>query len=93
MRCVLAGFYTVDQNQRAVKTVFGRAQRLGNLTTSDDPISESLRDDEAAASVDRAASITGGGASVAGWKAAAVPGIRFSPHGFAIDHPDPEIGD
>ena len=46
VRCVLAGFYTVDQNQRAVKTVFGRAQRVGNLTTLDDPIAESLRDDE-----------------------------------------------
>ena len=46
VRCVLSGFYAVDQNQRAIKTVFGRAQRLGNLTTSDDPIAESLRDDE-----------------------------------------------
>jgi len=46
LRCVLMGFYTVDQNQRAVKTVFGRAQRMGNLTTRDDPISESLREDE-----------------------------------------------
>ena len=46
VRCVLAGFYTVDQNQRAVKTVFGRAQRAGNLTTLDDPIAESLREDE-----------------------------------------------
>jgi regulator of protease activity HflC (stomatin/prohibitin superfamily) len=39
-------FYTVDQNQRAVKTVFGRAQRVGDLTTLDDPIAESLREDE-----------------------------------------------
>ena len=46
VRCVLTGFYAVDQNERAVKTVFGRAQRLGNLTTLDDPIAESLRDDE-----------------------------------------------
>ncbi|MEI6562748.1 MAG: SPFH domain-containing protein [bacterium] len=46
VRCVLTGFYTVDQNQRAVKTVFGRAERLGNLTTLDDPIAASLRDDE-----------------------------------------------
>ncbi|MEI8122434.1 MAG: SPFH domain-containing protein, partial [bacterium] len=46
VRCVLLGFYTVDQNQRAVKTVFGRAQRVGTLTTLDDPIAESLRDDE-----------------------------------------------
>ncbi len=46
VRCVLTGFYAVDQNERAVKTVFGRAQRLGNMTTLDDPIAESLRDDE-----------------------------------------------
>ena len=46
VRFLLTGLYTVDQNQRAVKTVFGRAQRLGNLTTLDDPIAESLREDE-----------------------------------------------
>jgi len=46
VRCVLTGFFTVDQNQRAVKTVFGRAQRVGNLTTLTDPIAESLRSDE-----------------------------------------------
>jgi regulator of protease activity HflC (stomatin/prohibitin superfamily) len=46
VRCVLAGFYTVNQNQRAVKTVFGRAQRVGSQTTLDDPIAESLREDE-----------------------------------------------
>lgn len=46
VRCVLTGFYTVDQNQRAVKTVFGRAQRVGELTTLDDPIAESLTADQ-----------------------------------------------
>lgn len=46
VRCVLTGFYTVDQNQRAVKTVFGRAQRVGNLSTLQDPIAATLRDDE-----------------------------------------------
>ena len=46
VRCLLNGFYTVDQNQRAVKTVFGRAQRVGNATTLTDPISESLSEDE-----------------------------------------------
>ncbi len=46
VRCILGGFFTVDQNQRAVKTVFGRAQRLGQATTLDDPVAESLRDDE-----------------------------------------------
>ncbi len=46
LRCGLSGFYTVDQNQRAVKTSCGRVQRLGNLTTLDDALAESLRDDE-----------------------------------------------
>ncbi len=46
VRFLLIGFYTVDANQRAVKTVFGRAQRLGSLTSLDDPIAESLRDSE-----------------------------------------------
>lgn len=42
----LAGLYTVNQNERAVKTIFGRAQRVGNQTTIDDPISQTLRPDE-----------------------------------------------
>jgi len=47
VRGVIAGIYTVDQNERAVKTVFGRAQRVeGNKTTLDDPIAEQLRPDE-----------------------------------------------
>lgn len=46
VQIIVLGFYTVDQNQRAVKTVFGRAQRLGNLTTLDDPIADSMRADE-----------------------------------------------
>ena len=33
VRYLLAGLYTVDQNERAVKTVLGRAQRLGDETT------------------------------------------------------------
>src|SRR5262245_41578810 len=43
---VLFGFYTINQNQRAVITSFGRAQRLGDKTTIDDPMSESLNKDE-----------------------------------------------
>lgn len=46
VRYVLLGFYTVDQNQRAVKTVFGRAQRVEGRTTLDHPISDKLRPDE-----------------------------------------------
>lgn len=45
-RCVLSGFYTVDQSQRALKTVFGRAQRIGTASTLNDPIAESLNEDE-----------------------------------------------
>lgn len=41
-RYLLAGLFSVDQNERAVKTSFGRAQRLDALTTLDDPISEPL---------------------------------------------------
>ena len=46
VRYIIAGIYTVDQNERAVKTVFGRAQRIGTATTLDDPISEGLKGDE-----------------------------------------------
>lgn len=46
VRYLLAGLYTVDQNERAVKTSFGRAERVGDATTLQDPISESLAGDE-----------------------------------------------
>lgn len=38
--------FTVNQDERAVKTSFGRAQRVGNATTLDDPIAEKLRAEE-----------------------------------------------
>lgn len=46
LRVVVPGLYTVDQNERAVKTTLGRAERLGELTTLNDPISENLSDEE-----------------------------------------------
>lgn len=46
VRCVLFGFYTVDQNERAVKTSFGRASRNGPHRTSSQPISEHLNAEE-----------------------------------------------
>ncbi len=46
MRYLVAGIYTVDQNERAVKTRFGRAERIDNLTTLDDPITDMLTDDQ-----------------------------------------------
>jgi regulator of protease activity HflC (stomatin/prohibitin superfamily) len=45
VRFVLMGLYTVDQNERAVKTSFGRADRLAS-STLDDPIAQYLREEE-----------------------------------------------
>jgi regulator of protease activity HflC (stomatin/prohibitin superfamily) len=45
VRIILTGIFTVDQNERAVLTTFGRAERLGG-TTLQDPISETLSDEE-----------------------------------------------
>ena len=46
LRYLLAGLFTVAQNERAVKTSFGRAQRLEGATTLDLPVAEFLRPDE-----------------------------------------------
>ena len=45
-RYLVGGLYTVDQNERAVKTSFGRADRVPDATTASDPIAESLTEDE-----------------------------------------------
>lgn len=45
LRYVIFGFFTVNQNERAVKTSFGKAQRL-HTTTLDNPMAEHLRPDE-----------------------------------------------
>lgn len=42
VRCFLSGVFTVEQNERAVVTSFGRAQRLEGHTTLEDPIAEHL---------------------------------------------------
>lgn len=46
VRCLLGGVYTVNQNERAVKTSFGRADRIPGATTLTNPISAMLDDDE-----------------------------------------------
>jgi regulator of protease activity HflC (stomatin/prohibitin superfamily) len=46
VRYLLGGLYTVDQNERAVKTRFGRAQRIEGRTTLDTPLADHLRKDE-----------------------------------------------
>ena len=45
VRYLIGGFYTVNQNERAVKTIFGRAERLGK-STLEDPFAEYLRPEE-----------------------------------------------
>lgn len=42
----VGGFYTIGPNERAVLCTFGRAQRLGQQTTLDDPISDTLNPEE-----------------------------------------------
>lgn len=45
-RCVISGFFTVNQNERAVKTRFGRADRLVSLETLENPATLDLPEDE-----------------------------------------------
>ncbi|MGK0190023.1 MAG: regulator of protease activity HflC (stomatin/prohibitin superfamily) [Verrucomicrobiales bacterium] len=42
---VIRGFFTVEQNERAVITSFGKAQRLPDVTTLDSPIADHLSED------------------------------------------------
>lgn len=46
VRYILLSFYTVDQNERAVKTIFGRAERMPAGAASEDPFAEYLRPEE-----------------------------------------------
>jgi regulator of protease activity HflC (stomatin/prohibitin superfamily) len=46
LRYVISAFYTVDQNERAVKTIFGRAERVGNATIATSPLGELLNDED-----------------------------------------------
>jgi regulator of protease activity HflC (stomatin/prohibitin superfamily) len=46
VRFVLTGFFTVDPNERAVRTILGRAERLGTATTLDTPLADLMRPDE-----------------------------------------------
>ncbi|HTM45216.1 MAG TPA: SPFH domain-containing protein [Polyangiaceae bacterium] len=42
----LGGFYTIGPNERAVLCTFGKAQRIGDRTTLNDPIAEQLRPED-----------------------------------------------
>ena len=46
IRYVVTGFFTVDQNERAVKTLFGRAERVGTATTIDNAIAKAFDEEE-----------------------------------------------
>jgi regulator of protease activity HflC (stomatin/prohibitin superfamily) len=45
VRYMLLSLYTVEQNERAVKTVLGRAERVGNATTANSPLGETLTEE------------------------------------------------
>jgi regulator of protease activity HflC (stomatin/prohibitin superfamily) len=45
LRYLLTAIYTVDQNERAVKTIFGRAERVGNAMTADTELGETLTEE------------------------------------------------
>jgi regulator of protease activity HflC (stomatin/prohibitin superfamily) len=45
-RYLVGGLYTVDQNERAVKTIFGRADRVPDMTTLSDPVTENMSEEE-----------------------------------------------
>jgi regulator of protease activity HflC (stomatin/prohibitin superfamily) len=45
-RYLLTALYTVEQNERAVKTIFGRAERvMGNAMTANTPLGDTLTDE------------------------------------------------
>jgi regulator of protease activity HflC (stomatin/prohibitin superfamily) len=46
VRYLAAGLYTVNQNERAVKTSFGRAERVGSATTLQDPVTAMFSEEE-----------------------------------------------
>ena len=46
VRVLIFGVYTIGQNERAVKTRFGRAERVGSATTNDTPLGQLLHPDE-----------------------------------------------
>ncbi len=46
VRYLVAGIYTVNQNERAVKTRFGRAERIGSASTLEDPMAGALQPEE-----------------------------------------------
>jgi len=46
VRVVLAGFFTVQQNERAVLSSFGRAERIEGRTSLDSPVSEHLNEEQ-----------------------------------------------
>jgi regulator of protease activity HflC (stomatin/prohibitin superfamily) len=46
LRVVIRGFYVVQQNERAVKTIFGRAERMEGTTMDVPEFKDFLRDDE-----------------------------------------------
>jgi regulator of protease activity HflC (stomatin/prohibitin superfamily) len=45
-RYLICGLYTVNQNERAVKTIFGKAERLNHTTTAQSTLGDTLNEEE-----------------------------------------------
>lgn len=46
VKVIIGGFYVVNQDERAVKTVFGRAKRIEGTTITDPALSQMLNDEQ-----------------------------------------------
>lgn len=47
LRCIISGFYVIEQNERGIKTIFGKASRFNNASTLDiAEFAKSLQEDE-----------------------------------------------
>lgn len=93
VRCVLTGFYTVEQNERAVVTTFGRAQRLPRKTTLDLPIAEHLGDDHRARYAYPQVRVVGPGGPYVKmpWQRVHKVGIAIETASIAYDPEDPSV--
>src|SRR6516165_3794182 len=79
VRFVLTGFFTVDPNERAVKTILGRAQRLGTATTLGTPLADLMRPDERERYVYPQVRVIGPGGPYFRWPWERIHKVRWRP--------------
>jgi regulator of protease activity HflC (stomatin/prohibitin superfamily) len=92
VRYALFGLFTVNQNERAVKTTFGRAHRIGDRTTLDTPLAEDLRPDERERYEFPQVQVIGPGGPYFKWPWQKIHKVSVATEtlNMALDHEDPE---